>query len=278
MSESYARLDPVLQPASPMTRCRLLNIKYDERKIDLARYAPSADLAFFVAHYWFVSWDLRGQEPYSVENLPYPCVHLTVEPDEARLTGVWRGKSRTVLTNAGRVFGIQFKPGGFYPFIKRPVSHYTGRSSELSTIFGPAATELKLAIQAQDEQVQAIKLAEHFLSARLPEPDERVELVQQIIDSIILERALTSVEDVVRHFNLSTRTLQRLFSDYVGISPKWVIKRYRLHEAAERVAAGEVQNWSKLALELGYFDQAHFIKDFKAIVGHAPAHYSRAIS
>ena len=59
------------------------------------------------------------------------------------------------------------------------------------------------------------------------------------------------------------------------MSPKWVIRRYRLHEALERVNAGHRVDWAALAAELGYFDQAHFIRDFKALVGRTPAEYGR---
>ena len=72
---------------------------------------------------------------------------------------------------------------------------------------------------------------------------------------------------------MSPRTMQRLFRRYVGVSPKWVLQRYRLHEAAERIAAGE-QDLARLGLDLGYFDQAHFIKDFKSLVGRSPAEYA----
>ncbi|MDF2725313.1 MAG: AraC family transcriptional regulator, partial [Paenibacillus sp.] len=65
---------------------------------------------------------------------------------------------------------------------------------------------------------------------------------------------------------------------YVGVSPKWVIQRYRLHEAAEQMERGEVADWAKLSLELGYYDQAHLIKAFKAIVGKSPEQYSKAVS
>jgi AraC-like DNA-binding protein len=75
---------------------------------------------------------------------------------------------------------------------------------------------------------------------------------------------------------LNKRTLQRLFARYVGVSPKWVIQRYRLHEAAERLAAGELIHQAELALDLGYSDQAHFVRDFKSIVGVSPAAYARA--
>jgi AraC-like DNA-binding protein len=85
------------------------------------------------------------------------------------------------------------------------------------------------------------------------------------------------VDDVVNRMGLNKRSLQRLFSQYVGVSPKWVIKRDRLHEATEQLTSGSVVNWAKLAQDLGYFDQAHFIKDFKNIVGSTPAEYAKAI-
>ena len=66
-----------------------------------------------------------------------------------------------------------------------------------------------------------------------------------------------------------------MFNDYVGVSPKWVIQRYRLQEAAERLAEGRATSLETLALELGFFDQAHFCRDFKALVGRTPAEYAR---
>jgi AraC-like DNA-binding protein len=84
---------------------------------------------------------------------------------------------------------------------------------------------------------------------------------------------------VARRFGLGPRSLQRLFREHVGVSPKWVIKRFRLHEALEQVSAGADVDWTQLALDLGYFDQAHFIRDFKAIVGEPPTGYaSRAFA
>ncbi len=121
------------------------------------------------------------------------------------------------------------------------------------------------------------EIAEDFLRERLPEEDEHVREINQVVDYIIAHREITRVDDVVSRLNLNKRTLQRLFSQYVGVSPKWVIQRYRLHEVAERLADGEVVDGTRMALDLGYFDQAHFIKDFKAIVGKTPAEYARIV-
>lgn len=82
------------------------------------------------------------------------------------------------------------------------------------------------------------------------------------------------VEDLAERLAVSVRTLQRLFRERVGVTPKWMLGRYRLHEAAERIAGGDVTDWAALALDLGYFDQAHFIRDFGAVVGRTPADYA----
>jgi AraC-like DNA-binding protein len=80
----------------------------------------------------------------------------------------------------------------------------------------------------------------------------------------------------VERFGIPARTLQRLFNRYVGVSPKWVLRRYRLHEAAARLAEPPPGSWAQVAAELGYVDQAHFINDFTAAVGMTPAQYAAA--
>src|ERR1019366_6732580 len=73
---------------------------------------------------------------------------------------------------------------------------------------------------------------------------------------------------------MTARGLQRLFADYVGVSPKWVMRRARLHEAAEQADSGELVDWAELAAGLGYADQAHLTRDFTATIGVPPAQYA----
>src|SRR6266699_434040 len=75
---------------------------------------------------------------------------------------------------------------------------------------------------------------------------------------------------------MTARTLQRLFADYVGVSPKWVMRRARLHEAAERADSGEPVDWAELAADLGYADQAHLTRDFTVTIGVPPTRYAAA--
>jgi len=255
----------------------ILNPQVGAKKFQLARYLPAQDLSFFVERYWIVSWDLRGQEPYVQETLPYPCVNLVFESGQSGVFGVQTGKFARQLKDAGRVFGIKFRPGAFYPFVKTALTKFTDRSYSLQDIFGIADNTLEASILSPEDPQTMQANAENFLRGRLPQYDKNIHEINQIIDYIITHQEITRVDDAVSQLNLNKRTVQRLFSQYVGVSPKWVIKRYRLHEAAERLAEGNVVDWTALALDLGYFDQAHFIKDFKAIVGSTPAEYAKTV-
>jgi AraC-like DNA-binding protein len=266
----------MVRPAAGEPR-GLLNPKTGEQKIRLERLLPGSDFEFFVEHYWIVSWDLRGQEPYLSENLAYPSVHLVVERDNTKVFGVVTGKFTYLAKDKGMAFGIKFRPGAFYPFVKTPVSDLTNKAIDVFEVFGEDGLVLEAAITASKDKGKMIEAAEKFLRERLPERDENVVMINTVIDTIIGDRSILKVDDVVRRLGLNKRGLQRLFSQYVGVSPKWVIQRYRLYEAADKLAHGEVKDWPTLAVDLGYFDQAHFIKDFKAIVGKTPAEYARQL-
>jgi AraC-like DNA-binding protein len=130
-----------------------------------------------------------------------------------------------------------------------------------------------LGAEGDDGMMQA---AEAILRTRMPAVDETVDLVQRIVDRVGADRAINRVDELTVAMGLSERALQRLFSDYVGVSPKWVIRRFRLHDAASRLANDEDVNLTHLAQDLGYADQAHFTRDFKAIVGRSPSDYRRS--
>jgi AraC-like DNA-binding protein len=122
-----------------------------------------------------------------------------------------------------------------------------------------------------------VVLSHPNVSERLPQADDSLDLACRIVETIERERVITKVDDVVSRFGCSKRTIQRLFDKYVGVTPKWVIQRYRLHEAAMQMEKGLIPDWAKLSVDLGYYDQAHFIKDFKAVLGRSPEEYIRAM-
>jgi AraC-like DNA-binding protein len=220
-----------------------------------------------------VSWDLRGEKPHVQETLPHPNIHVVFEKDNSMVGGVTTGKFTRVLEGQSHVFGIKFRPGGFHPFLKSPVSALTNRTIAVNRIFGKNVDALEAVLVSPCDEDEMVEAASAFFRLRAPEPDETVALAGQLVNRILGEPDIKTVDDLVGRTGIGKRSLQRIFHEYVGINPKWVIRRYRLHELVERLNSGEQLDWSQLALELGYFDQAHLINDFRSIVGYSPTQY-----
>jgi len=248
-------------------------------KFSLVRFEPGAKLAPFVEHYWSVRYDLPPGETYVQTVLSFPNVHLAFEEDEdgrrALIYGIPKRPFVRLLRGSGRVLGVKFRAGGFYPFWKKDVSRLTGTTVPAAQLFGPEADRrLRRVLDAGDAAAMAGE-AEDALVAVLPDRDGQAELADRIVRHAMDDRSMIRVEQLAERSGMSVRGLQRLFRKYVGVSPKWVIKRFRLQEAAERIERGAPVSWADLAMQLGYFDQAHFIRDFKSVLGMSPAVYKK---
>jgi len=238
-----------------------------------ARVAPTADLARFVAHHWTVAWDLRGREPHVQKTLPHPCAHLVIEEGRSEIVGVLTTIFERTLEGRGVVFATKFTPGGFHPFARVPLVDLTDRRIPLNEMFGADGVALERAVlEAPDDAARFARL-EEFLRTRERAPDDGLDTVAEIVALAERDRTILRVEDVTSRLGVTPRTVQRLFRRFVGVGLKWVIRRYRLLEALERIDAGGDIDWPALAIDLGYFDQAHFIKDWKSLIGEPPTQY-----
>ncbi|GAA1879030.1 helix-turn-helix domain-containing protein [Pseudonocardia ailaonensis] len=245
----------------------------------LERYAPAPDLAALVERHWVVTWSLPPGKRASVTLLPQPCVNVVLDRGMLAVAGVGRERFTYDYTGEGRVFGTKFRPGAFLPFLGRPVSSITEVTAPASGLWGPAADRLAESLTGPGPVLDVdalIARMEGFLRERWPEPDPNVELVGRIVAVLLGDREIGKVEEVCARFGIAPRTLQRLFNRYVGVSPKFVLRRYRLHEAAARLAEEQARPWAEVAAELGYFDQSHFIRDFTAAIGLTPVAYAQA--
>jgi len=233
----------------------------------LDRQPPAPDLAPFVEQHWVVAWDLRGRAPYTSEVLPYPSFHVVVEDGGTFLYGVGADRFSRRLEGRGRAVGVKFVPGGAHPFLGgAPAWELTDRSVPAGEAFGAE-------VPVRAEAAEQIAATEAFLRERLPPPDPEVAFIGAVVATMAAEPAL-SVAAVAERHGVSARTLQRLFRRCVGVSPKWVLQRNRVQEAAQRVDADGAAAAAATAQELGYFDQAHYINDFRAAVGRSPGRYA----
>ena len=123
-----------------------------------------------------------------------------------------------------------------------------------------------------------IGYAEALLSSVRPPRDPLAEQIAALVSRITDDPGLRRVDQLSAEAGITARTLQRLFADYVGVSPKWVMRRARLHEAAERADGGEPVDWAELAADLGYADQAHLTRDFTVTIGVSPTRYATSLA
>ncbi|NUK13365.1 AraC family transcriptional regulator, partial [Streptomyces lunaelactis] len=197
---------------------------------------------------------------------------------------------------------VQFRPGGFRPFAPlRPVSDWTGQRVPVADvlpgadpetirgILGPETPEtpgtprtkgtkgtskVEEASEAAAEDARVAAL-DAFLLGLEPEADPQSLRAMRLVDLVRTDRTILRVAELAAAEGVSVRSLQRLFASYVGVGPKWVILRYRIHEALERAELAGGLDWAELAAELGYSDQAHLVRDFTATVGVPPTAYAR---
>jgi AraC-like DNA-binding protein len=292
----------VLRPDLAATRFRLV------------RHRPPDALAPFVDFYWILRWDLRGEPPHAQTILPHPHVNLAFEASGAGIFGVDRRLFTREISGLGQAFGVRFLAGGFRPFWQAPISQLTDRVVPAARLFGPRAEKTRQAIMrasggsaasgsagagsagsagagsagsagAEDiwgawveADARMIGYAEVLLCSALPERDRLADQVAALVSRITTDPGLRRVDELSAASGMTARTLQRLFADYVGVSPKWVMRRARLHEAAERADSGEPVDWAELAADLGYADQAHLTRDFTATIGISPTRYTAPLT
>lgn len=263
----------------PVTASEPKGVLYPEvarRAITLDRVLPSPALAPFVEHYWHVSWDLEGKPSHTQRVIGYPCVHLVFDRAEPGVFGVTRGAFVAHLSGKGAVLGVRFRPGAFHAWLGADVATITDQVVPFARWLGGDDAMLTDDVLSRETVAARIQRAEELLLPACPSPDPQVDLLHSIVARVETDSSIRTAEDLARVAGIGLRSLQRLFRSHVGVSPKWVVQRARLQEAASRLARGDQIDLAALAVELGYFDQAHMTRDFTSLVGSPPATYQSA--
>lgn len=254
----------------------VLHPKHSEKYFTLKRYPPHEALRTFIKHYWIVEWSLPAGESFSQEVIPNPCVNLILEKGRMFFYGPSSRKYSHELRNEGRVFGIKFKPGGFYPWIRKPISCLTDTPLSADRLLPRSHQELEtIFLDRQFSHHELVHQMNQLLLPLLPPSDDIALQIEHITTHIQNHHELTKVDEVCAYFHMNKRKLQRLFQQYVGLTPKTVIRLYRLQNAAETLDRGSSISILKLCMDLGYHDQSHFIRDFKTVIGITPEAYIR---
>jgi AraC-like DNA-binding protein len=217
-----------------------------------------------------VRWDLDAGASFEQEILPYPCVNLSTGVGGFEVHGPGTQRFAAQLTGRGHVCGTKFTPSGFFAFAHVPMRALVDRVSSVEAVTG---RNLHVARDADATTVR--REVTTFLRSFKPARSDEMALADRLVRLAQEDRSIARAEDLARVAGASVRSLHRLFERHVGVGPKWVVRRSRVQDAAERMARGERVDLAAMAQELGYHDQAHLTHDFRAQVGFTPAAYAR---
>ena len=270
-------------------------------RVTFTRHPPTPALAGLVDRFWAVRWDLPPGSAHRQEVLTHPSVNLTVgTPDartgrtdaEARVTGVATDLVDRELAGRGWTVAAMTTVGGFGAFVDEPVSTLVGRVVDVEVVPGLDGRSLVAAVEeagpdegppdddAARETARVAVLARALESVLADVEEARVAQAREVAAVARIaetDRDVRRLDDLAARAGVTPRALQRWFARHAGVSPTWVLRRYRLLEAAEAVREGERVVWSDVASALGYADQAHLVRDFRAALGRTPEAYAKAL-
>lgn len=268
------------------------------RHVTLNRYPAGEVLDGLVDWFWAVAWRLPEGIEHVQQVLNHPSGHISVgttddsgasrEHPAGRVYGLITRISHRRLTGDGWTVAAKTTTGGLGALIDRDARRVTDRALTLDDALGLDGAQLVARIAGLDDEPTRIAVLREALEGvaqqRDPQRLDQAREVARVARIAETDRSVLRVEQLAAAAGVSVRTLQRLFGTYVGASPAWVIRRWRIIEAAERAAdAARLSDgtsdtaawtgWADVAAELGYSDQAHLTRDVRAHLGLTPSAY-----
>ncbi len=241
---------------------------------------PAASLKPWIHSYWTLRWDLPNSEKIPMTVVPNNSVNLIFQQKSenqwlgSKVVGPRKSVYRYHLEGSGFMLGALFEPGGAFDFLHKSLVSLTDSIDKLSSLFGESATELEQELLAlNDFETLATKLDQTFTALAPTKPSIDFSLLKKFYQLIVADISVVQVNRLMDDFGVSERTLQRHFNRYIGIAPKQVIRIIRFHEALRAMKGGKPVAWSEFATSLGYFDQSHFVNDFKSITAETPGDF-----
>jgi AraC-like DNA-binding protein len=252
----------------------------DDASHVMYRYEAAPEFTGLLERFWIPVWSVPPGREAPQQVLQYPVTLLVVSGDYARFYGVVSGLSTTTLTGDGWAVGVMCAPAAGALVARGSVAAFTDRHVPLAEVLGAdgerLATRVRAAMAGDRTSPAAHRAAmEAFGDALRPllPVDAEGHLVNRVVAFVEGDLEVTRVAQVCAEFGLSERALQRLVRRRLGLTPKWLIQRRRLQEAAERLRGGG-PSLAEVAALLGYADQPHFSRDFARVTGMTPGAFA----
>jgi AraC-like DNA-binding protein len=243
----------------------------------VTRLPAPDDVAHLVRQLWIPEWDLPAGERVEQLVLGYPASNVVVEPDGVAVHGPTTRASTRVLTGTGWAVGALLRPAGVLLLTDRP-AELLDRSAPLEA---PDLHRCVVEAMAGPDPgarraAAAGRLLEHVRARAAAVPDEVLQegtVANRMVELVETGPGTRSPAELAHELHVSERTLQRLAARFVGMPPQRLLRRRRLQEAAERVRAEPAADLGALAADLGFADQSHLTREFRAVLGRTPRGY-----
>ena len=273
-------------PAPTATRAGVLRPDQLAARVRLDRADCAPEVAAWVENHWSLQWDLPEGASYLSSTLPHPACNLSVERGAGRadvgdepvvVTGVPTRRFDVTIRGRGWVHGVKFRPGGLAALTGVHAGDLRNRTVPASEVL-PERTVAALRTLTPDVPLDdCLEVVDGALAALEAAPDADYDALLDVVGTMLADRSMVRVAQVEAVSGLGTRSLQRLFARYVGVSPKWVLARYRMHDVVTALDEGYDGSLADLAARHGWFDQAHFTREFTTLVGVPPGEYRRHV-
>ncbi|MES2555954.1 MAG: helix-turn-helix transcriptional regulator [Bacteroidota bacterium] len=254
--------------------------------MEYREYPPSAALAPFVKCFWSLESDDETHERERI--FPDGSIELILhyrdffrKYDEAgnaviQPRSFFHGQLKRYFelqpTGKVGVFSVRFHPAGLRAFVPFSIDEITDLTAPTVKAWGEKAIQLETDLLSAESTEQRISMIETFLLGQLNR--EQVDpIVEKCVEQIIEQSGITSVDELAQQQTIGKRALERRFQQTVGLSPKLFARIVRFNYALQLIDKRDFSNFTTVAYEGGFYDQAHFIKDFYDFTGLNPKQY-----
>lgn len=249
------------------------------------RTLPSDELHDLIDCYWTVENEETAIVPQKIIPDGYPEIIFHYgDAYRINISGTWETQSKKLLagqisnhfmlenTGGSGMFGIKFKPYALSRLFGIDMSQFTDKVVDLDTVLAEEFSSLGASLLDDHSFEEKVRMSNQFFSDLNLPPDEQDKAVLEIVEKIIKENGLISVSELSNSLNIHERKLGRIFNRYVGVSPKFYSRIIRFSYIFS-VVQEKKMSWGEIAQMTGFFDQSHFIKNFREFTGEEPSKY-----
>ncbi|SKC66099.1 AraC family transcriptional regulator [Maledivibacter halophilus] len=239
-------------------------------------YLPCKELQSHIACYWTSKTNNISNKPISSRIIPDGCMDIVFNIEEINkgkcglVSGLMTMPEEQKVKGISEFIGVRFWPGEIIPFLKNSANDFTNQLIPLDSILGKVAFDISEKLYFEVTLSERLMIIEEELVKLLLKASVSNKLIKSALCTIYQHKGIISIRSLSKEMNISQRQLSRKFKTWIGTNPKTFINIIRFQYIIKQLNERTNINFQDLALENGYYDQAHFIKEFKALYGKTP--------